>query len=278
MLEPREFRQCPFEKKGIEDGTIIEVALSERREERLPAMVAAFIQLRNRPESPAIRFTLPKSAYASCSSNRELRYLLLPFQADMIAADLDTRLRPFIPYQHTNWAREWGTGIVKSDHARFVQTLALMNFLKKTGLPMPRSIAEQANWIEGLFIASKKHLIPDVHLKITGEAADKSEVHMMSIRSGGLTLLSDYAGPDHPERNRTCFSIVKTPYYPNTFPRYSENVEIVVSREADFVALPKPLRKRIRTQSNEMYLAHGIEITDLENFKPPIGLWVLDEK
>jgi len=68
MAEAKAFR-CPFEVKGQEDGTIVEVNLSEDKGERLAAMCAAIARLYEDRTRSAIRFVLPASVLAQCSSN-----------------------------------------------------------------------------------------------------------------------------------------------------------------------------------------------------------------
>ena len=67
---------------------------------------------------------------------------------------------------------------------------------------------------------------------------------------------------------------MKAPLYPEEFGRYSEHVEIVVSREADIAALNSKTRKGIRARSNRILRQHGVAIGSLELDKQNTGVWI----
>jgi hypothetical protein len=89
----------------------------------------------------------------------------------------------------------------------------------------------------------------------------------------------DQEHPDNPYVNRGVFTIVKTPFYPETFARYSTRVEIIVTRHADVNILPVDYQFRLRRQANLSYRAHGVQIhdRDLDTLQQPTGLWIHDE-
>ena len=275
MQDTAQFR-CPFEVKGREDNTIIEVSLGEDKKQRLDRMVAAFVQFHSRLESPAIRFVLPSSVLATCKDIRALKMGILPYQAELLAAEIDFRIRPLISYHLTT---EWAHSFVeeaKSDTKKIAAATVLLGKLKELGIQRPMSIIDQAMWIETLFrVEMHKGLAnPTEDMSVT--VTDKP-VPVIRLQPSSVMFYLDREHPKDRATNKNCFSIVKCPFYPIGFGRYSEEVEIVVSREADFANLADELRKTIRVRANTVLRKHGVQIGNLESDVQPLGLWIPGE-
>lgn len=57
---------------------------------------------------------------------------------------------------------------------------------------------------------------------------------------------------------KSMMSVVLAPLYPAGTGRYSERVEIVLTRQSDAAVLPQTVRNRIRDQANASYRSHGL--------------------
>ena len=255
MSNSKEFR-CPFEVQGVEDKTIIEVALADEQAERFVQMRTAFERLHTDATRIAIRLTLPASIVVGCTSNEELRPRLLPYQSEVIAADLDDQLFPLLPHQ------EAARAVLEVLGLRLPFDESVAKLLRRGwGEHPPLSISDLAVWVlhraemtEGNFIAFRDGL---------GELA-------LVFSESGLSVRGEAA--------KSSFGIVKTPFYPKAFGRYSERVEIAINRHVDVRRLPVEVQRRIRRQANEVYAAHGVRIENLDETQQPTGLWIPGEE
>jgi hypothetical protein len=271
MQDTDAFR-CPFEAQGQQEDTIVKVNLSEDKEDRLVAMAAAFLQFYCRDECVAIRFTLPPSILG-CSTFQELKKALLPYQSEVHAALLDYRLRPLLAYDLHNPASQLFTESAKADKKRLAAASVLLAKVKELGIRTPKNMLEQAMWIETHFRLWMHRGLDNpgenMELKVGNQT-----FNILTMEPASIRFHLDREFPDDPKTNKNCFSIVKCPLYPREFGRFSEDVEIVISREADFAPLNHEFRKRIRVRSNTVLRAHGVHIRSLEDDIQPIGLWI----
>jgi hypothetical protein len=267
--------RCPFEVRGEKEGTIIEVELGEDKGKRVADMSEGFERFHNTPKSPGIKFILPEYAWRDCKSNLELKPIILPYQTEMLAAEMDYRLRPFLPYQMTKVDQEEAMGIFQKTPYKLLAASELINIMNKFGVN-PDGPTDTAAWLEKIMKEHMEKGVKNPMFKIFGTYDQQiSAVEVMEISVGGIVLPSDR---EEGQNNQNCFSLVKTPFYPKEFGRYSTNVELVMSREIDFKSLPMDKRRKIRHDSNSVLQKHGIEIIDLENDRQGGGLWIPEEK
>jgi hypothetical protein len=243
--------RCPFEMQGVKDGTIIEVVLSEVQEERFEALKIALEEFHTQSSKIAIRLVLPQSVQ-SCTTFEELRDALMPFQAEIIAADLDDVLFPYLPHQKQ--ARDLleghGLGLSLFDEA----PAHLLQ--ERFGAEMPDSIGALAAWILNEC---------RMHMAVSLGETDAGASVQFIISS---LMIHGRSG----EMLKSMMSIVLAPLYPPGTGRYSERVEIVLTRQTDAAILPKTVRDRIRDQANASYLSHGLP-AGFREVQPP-GLWI----
>ncbi len=271
VTAPPPFR-CPFEVRGIQDGTIMRVPLTGSRPERISIAKEAFSAFFSKPECPGLIFELPKGLLEGISSNEALRPLILPYQVDVSSASLELRLDPFLPYQAhviTALGKERATKLYGDQAWKFRYADLLMSSMTQSGFSLPTSGSDISAFLESFMSEAFKEGLPN-------PTAHISDTQPGLQISPGIVLLFDERGKDIGDlRNRNCFSIVRTPLYPKSFGRWSEGIEIVMSRESDFAVLSPEARRRIRTASNTVLRWHGIDIKDLAEDKTEHeGLWI----
>lgn len=271
--EKPEFR-CPFEVQGRQEGTILEVPLLEDKIERLEALHTALNKFYVAKEIVAIRLRLPRLVLRSCVNNEDVRKRVMPFQAELIAAEADWRLRPFLPYQILEYGKGSADKLISLAPWRAVAGGMLLQMMTKDGVRAPKNVVEMSIWIEANFEFALQHGMKVPHLYLWQPTPEGGRIDIVTITPSSLVLHADRVHMEDPHLNRNCFSIVKTPFYPKGFGRYSEDIEIVLSREADFAKLSPKVRKQIRTRSNEVLQAHGVKVTDLEGDKQETGVWI----
>lgn len=258
--------RCPFEIIGNRKKTIINIILSESREQRFKAVKEAFIKFHHTPSSPGIRFILPKIVLDQCSSIKDLKMIILPYQTEVIAAELDYRLYPFLSYHLGTVSNFDHTKVLNKDTYLFDAARILNQGARFT------NVFHIANWLYELISTT---IIEGGARNPTFKIRDSAkDIDLITISPGYMMIhYEQVAFTDF--RNKNCFSLVKTPFYPQALGRYSENVEIVLSREHDFTSLSKEVRQKIREASNKVLRKSGIPINNLKEDKPEgEGLWI----
>ncbi len=264
---------CPFEAKGRREGTIIEVVLGEDKAARLTAMREAHIRLLTDLTRVAIEYTLPRSAWADCYSNLSLRPCIVPYQAEIVATDLDVRLYPFLAYHRFDRTQKKNEAAQRKHESAAAGSLnAALSKMKAR----VTDVGRLAEWISDQFapLLLQGQGNPVLELR---KRTRKGPVPTLSIDLSVAAVDVDAATASDPHRNRNVFSIVKTPFYPQAFGRYSEQVQIIVTRDADVCALSGEDQMRIRLAANLVHVQHGVVITDLGATQAPTGLWTPEE-
>ncbi len=268
----KQFR-CPFQIKGEKEGTIVEIHLTEEPETREQLIAAAFKYFHETPNTLALRFHLPESLKANCSSNEELKVMILPYQAEILAGELEYRLDPFLPYQMRKHTKEELKPVFKKELYKFATAHTLSELLKKLEFPL-NNTADIASWVLSCMFGGVLEGKRNTHLFI----ADDEGNNLLTIAPGSIHFYpenyEEYTGPG--KANRNCFGVVMSPFYPEAFGRYSDDIQIVMSRMKDFTALPSEQRRKIREKSNQIYRDHGVRIDDIEEDKQPEGVWIPD--
>lgn len=274
--EITQFR-CPFESKGRESRAILEVSLGEDKMARLGAARKAFVDLHADQKKMAIRFTLPPSVLAACSSIHELHAALVPYQAELVAAELDYRLDPLLPYQVVRSDKAKVMLAVTTNQSKALAAAAFMQVIGEMKFPMPKTMGELSVLLEVIFqqYMKKGQKNPTIHF--LADAPNGTQIPVLSIIPAGIILHFDRKHLADRASNKNCFAIVKCPFYPRGFGRWSEQVEIVYSREADFAGIDGAKRKEIRADANWILQQHGVAIESLEDDKQNIGLWIPGE-
>lgn len=269
MPEEKAFR-CPFEVQGIEDGSILDIELSEDRSARVPMMRTAVSRLRKDTGVHSVRFILPDSVLEGCGSFAELSERIIPYQADFLAADIDSRLYPHMPY-HPAWER-FKAHFRRSSRYKRYAARALEVALDTGGYGLPERIEDLAAMLEDLILDAVDD-DPDPififgHIRVAGK-----KFWLFKMDRGAFGIYADQRKLLDPAVNDANFSIIKAPLYPKEFGRYSEHCEIVVTRDIDVARLPETVKMRIRRDANLVHQAHGVRINDLF-VQQPTGLWI----
>lgn len=273
MTESKIFR-CPYEVQGIQDGSILDIHLSGNRRERLAAMRSTLELLRARIRWNSLRFILPRSIMAGCDSLEILRQRILPYQAEYLAADIDCLLYPHLPY-HSMWQRFIAHFKPSRRHARYA-TRALEVALYTGGYGTPGSLAELCTAIQRLFADQIARGDPDPICIFGSLRKDDEKYWLFRMERGAFAIYQDQSRLGDPSVNDAHFSIIKAPLYPQAFGRYSEHVEIVVTRDVDVFVLPDTTKMRIRRDANTVHAAHGVRVDDMFS-QQPTGIWIPGE-
>lgn len=263
--------RCPFQIKGEKEKTIIEVTLDEDQENRLRLISAAFQAFHETPGNISIRFTLPPSLLAECSSLKQLRAHIVPYQSEIIAAELDYRLRPFMAYQMVGRTKEELFPEFEKNTYKFITAHLLQQVMLSQGY-QTEGISGLAEWIGTIMLTAMVNGVKSPQFYLD----DESRKRYLTVSLGSVTLhpedFEEITGPG--KNNRNCFGIVTCPFYPQEFGRYHETIQIVMSRMGDFFILPSEQRRKIRQKCNGVYQQHGIVINNLEEDKQSDGLWI----
>ena len=199
---------------------------------------------------------------------------ILPFQGDILAGEAEWRFYPFLAHQVFTASKEHLGEAFASKY--FPKTLggALMYAIHEDEGKMPDSASVLAAWFEKKlregWAQVEKMPIFQIYERESGDP-----VLAFVFSPGGIACTVDrlYSMNDG-KVNRNCFHIVKAPLYPYSFGRWSEEVEIVLSREADINALSAETRKKIRAQANRVHKHHGVKIRSVAQDKQATGVWV----
>ncbi len=269
--------RCPFEIKGEREGAIIEVSLDDDRQTRLHAFKKGLEMFHESPNSPGLKFIMPDSLQESVHSNTELKTAMIPYQSELLGTELAYRLSPFLAFQRKGMSKEDLYPLFQTAPYKLAAAQELESVIKQCGFKDPMSAEDIADFIEAMIKDATSKGIKNPMFKINTEIQGQP-LELITISSGQITL--------HPERypasgsqNKNCFGIVKSPFYPKEFGRYSPRVEAVMSRESDFASLPTETRQKIRRASNTVLQSHGIEISDIDDDKPEgDGVWIPDYK
>jgi len=277
MAHVQTFR-CPYEEKGHQDDTIVTVMLSTERSERLTQITTAFKRFYERTDLIGIRFCLPPSLWQDVRSLPALADYLLPIQCEIVAGECEVRLAPFLPYQFGKVTKEESDAALdKRRHALWI-AYALAEAFESTEERFPADADDLATWIQRRVEDNRKAGLYSPHIGIVGPIestlATAPKFHLLTLTIHGVTFPHERLSPENATKNQNTFSVVKAPFYPKKFGRYSEMVEVVVTREAHFAALPPDVRKKIRIRSNETLRRSGVRVKDLAEDKQELGVWI----
>jgi len=259
--------RCPYEVKALEEGAILSVHLECNHDARMLQFARALSGFYKEPSLVGLRFVLPRSFRDSCTTLQSLILQVLPFQCEVLASEIDYRFSPYLPYHGFNFTEDIEPSEIMPVMGAYALSTAISN------LDGIRSASDVADWLQRTFQHSMAGGVKNPQLVIL-ENLMGSGKPILRITPGSLMVEYDRNRASDPLLNRNLFSIVRCPLYPKEFGRHSEDLEIVLTREAHFVAVPTPIREKIRQRSNEVLEQGGVHITDRENDKQNTGLWI----
>lgn len=263
--------RCPFQIKGEKNGTIIEIVFNEDAETRLKLISLAFKKFHEDISIISIRFTLPSSLLERCSTLLQLKAEIVPYQAEILAAEIDYRLDPFMPYQITQYSKEVLQPIFEKTQYKFATANLVSKVIGGHGFSL-KNMSDVAMWLQVMMLHAMMHGVKNPHFYFDDDKA----LRYLTIAPGSIIFhpedYEEITGPG--KNNRNCFGVVLNPFYPKEFGRYSETIQIVISRMSDFTSLPVEQRRKIRYKCNLVYQQHGVKIDNLEEDKQPEGVWI----
>ena len=268
--------RCPFEIKGENEGTIIEVTLDDNCATRMHAITKGLELFHERPESPGLKFILPDSLRQGINSNEELKVAILPYQIEIVGTELAYRLNPFLSFQRKGIDKEQLRPIFEKAPYKFAAAHRLEEIMGQFGFTAVNGPEDVVTWIGTVMNDVRSKGVKDPMLKINTEM--EGQVMELITITPGQVVLHPEQHPVSGKQNQNCFGLVKSPFYPKEFGRYSDRVEVVMSRESDFASLPPEVRKKIRRDSNKVLQDHGVDIVDLESDKQGDGVWIPEYK
>lgn len=263
--------RCPFEVQGEQENTILNVPLKGNRAERLLAMRESLRAFRADRKRIAVRFILPSTVLEGCESLAQLSERMLPYQIEFLAADIDSRLYPYMPY-HPFWKRFRARFRSGTRYRRYA-TLALMTALYTGQFGIPRGLHDFCNKLQDLVQDAIARGDADPIFVFGSLRKSGEKFWLFRMERGAFGIYVDQDKIADPAVNDANFSIVKAPLYPPEFGRYSPDCEIVVTRDVDVARLPDTVKMRIRRDANMVHRSNGVRINDLFD-QQPTGLWI----
>lgn len=276
MLSDTQPFRCPFEVQAEKANRILTIPFEHHRNNRIPRLRQAFKDFherkrvtekeKGRPEVvfdfDALSFLLPLSL-SKIKSFEELGVALAPYWHELMGAEIEFRLFPFLP-QHPSSEVDW-------DHLNDIQHIYL-HVAHVVGSSLSYSLTSHkcgptfgvVDWVRAQGLVYEMF-----HPTIV------TAVPLMRMQPGAVIFDCDnYLNPNDPVTNRNLFALVKCPLYDPEVGRFDKRVQIIYSRQADFNKLDKPTRRNIRVLSNTILQQHGIPIHNVEEYRLPPGLWI----
>ena len=224
-----------------------------------------FEEFYKNPKIPALSIILPKDLLKECESLERLKFLVLPYQCEVLATEIDLRLYPFLYHQMRNTTDEEQRFFYKNHRERFI-----------IGSKFTEAMVEDCVAQNVLELSEYLHYILSSVFMQGHQSLMLGD--LMHIGAGGILLPHELENPDDPIKNKNMFGIVTCPFYPKEFGRYSKDIRIFITRHADFASMNKNARREIRHHSNSILENAGIDIKDLFEDKQPDGLWLPEFK
>ncbi len=258
----KEFR-CPFEKLWEEKGTNIHLSLDENSNNEIEWAIKKFVE-NKKDDMSSLIIKLPQDIIKNCSSNEDLIEPLFEHQVYIMSKILERALYPFLQYQKIWYKRIWWN--LKIQIKKRPELARVANELTKkigkvscfddlyTFLNQDMSSGDYSKNVLNSPVYTLKNLLWDVII----------ELWLWSLRFNELPL----------DTSIDFFWIIRTPFYDKRIWRYSENLEMVITRSKDFFDLPEHVRQKIRTDSNTIINKCGINVEDITDGMQPAGLWL----
>jgi len=220
--------------------------------------------------------TAPSELLKKVNTPEELKREMIPYQAELLAAQLDVRLYPFLPYQYPSASKEVVEQILKEDPRRIDIAMEFIKANKGRGFEFPRNIIELSNQL--LLLMQELYETED-------ELGKTLDIKVRRRKYLTLMLGNVYLFPkvkfktnySNPFKNRNCDVFVTAPFYPKEFGRYSEDIITVINRKADVGRLSKIQINVIRFLNRLVSRQHGVIFKDPKKW-PGNGVWVPERR
>lgn len=268
-MDERPIFRCPFEVHAAQNGAILSASLGLDEDERLSTAKRLLAGFYADTRLVGLRFVC-EGLREGVSALPELKLKIVPYQCALLAAELDYRLDPFLPYQAFDGRKASGP---EDGFMRLTIAQALTKAMLSTGGAAPASARDIAAWLRSAMLPRLRRGEKSPLLVIQDTLGKPTPV--LRINLGNVAVPHTYIDRlTDPDLNRNLFGLVKCPFYPEGFGRFSRDVEIVLSREAHFISVPMDARRQIRRSSNQVLRHAGVAIADLAEDKQNLGLWV----
>ncbi|MBY0539195.1 hypothetical protein K2P56_02020 [Patescibacteria group bacterium] len=277
MADEKRFR-CPFETKGRKEGSILHIDLPKDRRERIRLIKNGFADFHADSRATALELRMPPEVLKKAKSNKDLKDLMIPYQADILTGELEFRLGSFMPYNFARLKPEQRAAMIDEMTGENAGSLltgkSLAASMEESGTSFPREATHVAEWIEKSIRTFKKAGAKSPQIMLVHPISPTEIVPLVKLTAGSAIFYADRRPEVLKTRgNRNSFGIVRSPFFPEAFGRYSPSVDVVITKEADFVRLHMQTRKQIRFHSNSVLKEHGIAIGDLFTDLQQDGVW-----
>lgn len=271
MPHEKQFK-CPFEIQGERERRLIDAKITGNKHARLDTIRRALKTFQDDPRLLGVRLTLPMDILAG-KNFQTLKTALIPFQAEIAALEMELRIGAELMYFPELMNGDAFDTLIKKDPARALTAVTFHQVVRELQIPHPRSTAELSVLLQVLFQKMLDRGLKNPKILLLADTVRGKKFVAAYITLGGFTSELDRGSK---ETDKNLFSIVRCPLYPKSFGRYSDELQIVLSREADFTSLPTDARRKIRSDSNTELQRHGVKIAVLAGDKQPDGLWIPD--
>ncbi len=271
MPHEKQFK-CPFEEQGDRESRMVDAQIVGHKLARLDSIRGALTKFQSDQRLLGVRLSLPVDVLAG-KNFESLKVALIPFQAEVVAMEIELRLGADLIYFPERMNGEAFSTLITKDPSRVLTALAFHRMLRELRVPPPRSAAELSILLQTIFQKMHANGLRHPKLLLLADTVRGKKFVAAYITPAGFTSELDRGSK---ETDKNLFSIVRCPLYPKTFGRFSNGLQIVLSREADFTSLPTDVRRKIRSDSNTELARHGIKIKDQAEDKQPDGLWIPD--
>lgn len=250
---------------------MVDVQIAGHKLVRLNSIRGALQKFQSDPKLLGVRLSLPKDILAG-KNFEGLKVALIPFQAELAAIEFEMHIGADLVY-NLDAQKDKIDELVKQRPIQTVTALTFQKMLHDYKIPPPKNAAELSIVIQTLLQSMVARGFKNPKFVFMGKKLNGQKFPLGYFSCGGY--ISELIR-DSKESDTNLFSIVRCPLYPKTFGRYSEDLQIVLSREADFTSLPTEVRRKIRFDSNAELQRHGVKINELTEDKQPDGLWIPD--
>jgi predicted small metal-binding protein len=260
----KKFR-CPFHTKGDKENTIVDVHTDGLTETHRIAAIREGYKKFFEQDLTALRMHLPSHLTKACRSNIDLRLHLLRYQVEILAIELDERLHPFLSYQNPFGSKNHANAddMIRHKIAQLLEIYMGKNMHQATSF---------ASLKESLYKFFEKKILSGSYrpqFMLTSDGIDLAVVQL----EGFISMVDKMLNYEMMAKNsKDTFNIVTTPFYPESTPRFSKDVCIIMTKQRDFNKVSLKEREKIRKSANQAYRDAGINISLSEML--PGGLWI----
>lgn len=257
--------RCPYHTKAIKKDRVLNISLKSQKEERFGIIKEGVTEFHSNLKYDSLHFHLDESVLNSVSSIYQLNLEILSYQAEISAIELDIRLYPFLRYQMQACAENILQEKFDNEPHRFAAAHYLSLAVESTNKNISfKSVHDLQYWIQSQLFNGFASGSDSPQLLIN----NKEKNTYLKISPGQIDLIFER---DFNQRSNDLFSMVTCPFYPKGAWRYSEDIQIVLTRMSDFNKIDPNEVRQIRSDYTKINNELGVSTNN-----GPIGsgLWI----